>query len=60
MASPFSRSMIQLPLPFRPSPSHSIINVVKLDTICKPNTTRYDTKLVGYELKLNRFVSYSD
>ena len=60
MASPFSGSMIQLPLPFRPSPSPSILRVVKLDTIYEPNITRHNTKLVGYGLKLNRFVSYSD
>ena len=62
MASPFSGSMIQLPLPFRPSPSPSpsILRVVKLDTIYEPNITRHNTKLVGYGLKLNRFVLYSD
>ena len=34
------------------------LEVVKLDTIRKPDTTRHNTKFVGYELIFNGFVSY--
>jgi len=34
------------------------LGVTKSDTNREPNTTRYDTKLVGYGLRLNGFVSY--